>query len=161
MLSRRSWTFCRKWREQNCLMPFVIEPWWKILTLAKTGKKVYIWIHYTWWTKKGFVRYVEGLSSVRNSREEILLKISVFTIGRGLQFFNWHNFLMFSDRHQLSQSSFHWFDPINLHVSRAAENFCLSASTTFTPGLSIWFREGRSLTFQLDPCADTLMLIEQ
>ena len=54
--------------------------------------------------KERFFLYVEGASSVRNNQDELLLKILVLTFGRNLQFFNCHIFVMFSDRHQLSES---------------------------------------------------------
>ena len=50
---------------------------------------------------KKFMFYVEGASSVRNTYGERLLKTFVFTIGLKLQFFTFHKFAMFSDRHQL------------------------------------------------------------
>ena len=109
--------------------------------------------------KGRFVLYVEGTSSVRNSQGKLLLKISVFTIGHKLQFFNCHKFILFPDRHHLSESPFQWFDPIRNYVSRAFEKICLNASTTFFAGVST-FREVRFLNFQLKPCADALILGE-
>ena len=80
--------------------------------------------------------YVEGASSVRKSQDEIVLKISVSTIERNLQFFNCHQFVMFSSRHQLTESSVQWFDPIKIYVGRAVEIFRLGASTPLKTGTS-------------------------
>ena len=68
---------------------------------------------------------------------------------------------MFSDRHQLRESWFQRFDPLKIDVSQAVENFCPRASTTFDPRDSTWFRESPLLNFQLEPCADALILAEQ
>ena len=91
----------------------------------------------------------------------IIVEDLVLSFGRNLQFFTCQKFVMFSDRHQLSESWLQWFDPIKNYVSRAVENFCPRASTTFIPQDSTWFRESRLLNFQLEARADALMLAEQ
>ena len=71
------------------------------------------------------------------------------------------NFVMFSDRHQLSESSIKWFDPIKHYVSGVVGRFCLRASSTFIAGASTWFHESWFLNLQLKLCADALMFGEQ
>ena len=74
-------------------------PWQKSALLAKAGTLIYISIHSTKWAEKDFGLYVEGASSGRIKQDGTMLKLSVFTIGRNLQFFNCPKFVMFSDRH--------------------------------------------------------------
>ena len=95
----------------------------KTSPLATAGMKIYKWIHSKQWAEKDFVFYVKGASSVRNKVEELTLNISLFTIGRNLQFFNCHELVMFSDRHQLSKSSFQWFDSIKITPVERLKNF--------------------------------------
>ena len=74
--------------------------------------------------KQSFVFCVEGAYSVWNNHDEILLKNFLCTILLRLQFSTGHKFAVFSDRHQLSELSFQWFDPIKIIVSvQRLENF--------------------------------------
>ena len=91
--------------------------------LPTAGTKIYRWIHSKKWAKKDFDFYVRGASSVRNKQDELTLNISLFTIGRNLQFFNCHEFVMFPDRHQLSKSSFQWFDSIKITPKKRLKIF--------------------------------------
>ena len=86
----------------------------KSSALATARTKIYKWIHSKKWTKKDFVFFIKGSSSVRKKQDELTLNISVFTIGRILQFFSCQKFVMFSDGHQLSKSLFQWFDSIKI-----------------------------------------------
>ena len=135
----------------------------KTSPLASTGTMIYKWIHSKKWAKKDFVFSVKGATSVRNKQDEIMLNISVFTIGRKMQFFNWHKFKIFSERHQLIKSSFEWFDSNQDYACRALEKFCpaLHLRLLFFAGASAWFRESLFLIFQLEPSADALMFAEQ
>ena len=54
-----------------------------------------------------------------------------------------------------------WSDPIKKYVSRAVEKFCLRSSTTLKAGISTWFCESCFWNFQLEPCANALMLAKQ
>ena len=85
---------------------------------------------------------------------------SVFTIGRNLQFFNPHRLVKVSDRHQLLEIPFQWFDPINSYVSRAGEKFSLRVHYIYCWSLHLisW---KMFLNFQLKLCADASMLAEQ
>ena len=56
--------------------------------------------------QKSFVFHVEGAYSVWNNNDELLLKNFVCTILLTLQFLTCHKLAVFSDRHQLSESSF-------------------------------------------------------
>ena len=127
--------------------------------LATAGTKIYNWIHSKKWAKKDIVLYVKGASSLRNKQNESTLNIFFFAIGRNLQFFNCHEFVMFSDRHQLSKSPFQWFDSIKITPVERLK-ILSRASSTFIPGASTWFRESPFLNFQLEPCADALILAE-
>ena len=98
--------------------------------------------------------------STKWSRWIIVLDL-VLTFGRNLQFFTCPKFVIFSDRHQLGESWFQWFDPFRNYVNWAVENFCPRASTTFTPRDSTWFCESPLFIFQLEACADALVLAEQ
>ena len=74
--------------------------------------------------QKSFVFYVEGAYSVWNNHDELLLKNFVCTILLKLQFLTCHKHAVFSDRHQLSESSIQWFDPIKQAMSgERLENF--------------------------------------
>ena len=95
----------------------------KTSSLATAVTKIFDWILSENKAKKDFVFYVKGASSVRKKQDELTLNISVFTIGRILQFFNCHNFVMFSDRHQLNNSSFQWFDSIKITPVERLKNF--------------------------------------
>ena len=106
----------------------------KTSPLQTAGTKIYRWIHSRKWAKKHFVLYLRGASSVRNKQDEVTLNSSLFTIGRNLQFFNCHEFVIFPDRHQVSKYSFQWFDLIKITpvkrlkktVLRFMYNYCWS-----------------------------------
>ena len=86
----------------------------KTTTSANAGTNVYFYTDSRKWANKDFVIYLEGESSVRNEQDELVSNISVLSIGRILQFFNCQKFVMFSDGHQLSESSFQRFDSIKI-----------------------------------------------
>ena len=96
----------------------------KTLPSAAAGTKIYNWTHSKKRAKKDFVFYAKDASSVRNKQDELTLNISVFTIGRNLQFLNCHKFVMFPDRHQTEET----FNPRvsfnQNYVSRALEKLC-------------------------------------
>ena len=91
-------------------MAFATVAWQKVPTLAKAGTKIDIRIQSTILAQNHFVLYVGDVFSLGNKKDEIMLKISLFTFGRNLQFFNCHDFVRFSDRHHLTKSSFQRFD---------------------------------------------------
>ena len=66
-------------------------------TIYKVGKKI--------------VLYIKSVSSIRYNQDEIILKISVLTLARNLQFFTCHQLVRFSDRHEWSELSFQWLAP--------------------------------------------------
>ena len=88
----RSWAFCRKRREDNCLKPFVIFVSQKRQFSKRRVRDQHlnIWIHSKKLAKKSFVLYVERVSSVQIKQHDLMLNFSVFTIGLNLQFFNCH-----------------------------------------------------------------------
>ena len=83
---------------------------------------IYKWRLPEKWASKDFIFYVKNASSLRNKQDALKLNISVFLIGRNLQFFKSHKFIMFSDRHQLSKCSFQWFDSIKITPAECFEN---------------------------------------
>ena len=137
MPSSRSWAFRRKQREHNCLLSFVTFAWRKMPPLAIAGTKISIWVLSTKWAEKDFVLYVEGACSVRNKLDKLMLKISVFAIGRNLQFFNCHNFCKLFRQTSIDRIFIPmvWFN--RNYVSRALEKFCPRASSTFIAGASL------------------------
>ena len=88
-----------------------------------------------------------------------MLKISVFTNGRILQFFNCHKLLKFPARHQLSESSVKPFDSIEIPSVECLKKISRTSSTFFT-GACTWIPESLFLIFQHELFADALMLAE-
>ena len=78
--------------------------------LQQTQEKIYPWIYIV--GRKSFVFYVEGVYSVWNNHDELLLKNVFCTILLKLQFLTCHKFAVFLDSYQLSELPFQWFDPI-------------------------------------------------
>ena len=150
--------FQRKNRIVECwlwLLSGNMPPW------GNVGSKIYLWKQYKYWAKKASLLSVEGASSVRNNQNELMLKIFVLTFGGYLQFSTSHKFVSFPDRYQLSKSSVQKSAPVKNYVSRAVEKLCARVSSTFIAQASNWIRWSRFLNFQLELCADALMLAEQ
>ena len=58
----------------------------------------------------------------------------------------------------MSESSFHWYDPVKKYVSRTVEELCAHASTSFIARDFTWFPKNPFLNFQLEPYAGGLVL---
>ena len=86
---------------------------------------------------------------IRNSKNGLIL-----------QFFICHNFVLFSDRHQLNELSLQWFDSI---LITSVERLKILLST-FLPHLLLEppydFVNFFFLNFQFEPCADASIKVE-